>query len=238
MSPRLALALRLGRVSNLPTVWTNVLAGAALGGGHVRLATILPLGISLSLLYVAGMYLNDAFDAGWDAVHLRERPIPSGAVEAGPVFRAGFGMIAVALVLLRLGPGGGRASSVGAVLAGLIVAYDALHRRMPALAAAAMMAGCRALVYVTAARAVGPSLSAPVAAGVAVLVAYLMALSLVARQETRDARPPRVVGLMIAGISLLDAGLLVLAGHLALGALAGAAFLLTRRLQRRVAGTR
>jgi 4-hydroxybenzoate polyprenyltransferase len=237
VSPRVALALRLGRVSNLPTVWTNVLAGAALGGGQVTLGTIVPLGIALSLLYVAGMYLNDAFDASWDAVHRRERPIPSGAVGAGTVFRAGFGMILAALVLLRLGPGGARASGAGAVLAGLIVAYDALHKRVPALAAAAMMAGCRALVYVTAARAVAPSLGAPVAAGVAVLVAYLMALSLIARQETRDARLPRLVGLMIAGISLLDAGLLVLAGHLALGALAGAAFLLTRRLQRRIAGT-
>jgi 4-hydroxybenzoate polyprenyltransferase len=237
VSPRVALALRLGRVSNLPTVWTNVLAGAALGGGQVTLGIIVPLGIALSLLYVAGMYLNDAFDASWDAVHRRERPIPSGAVGAGAVFRAGFGMILAALVLLRLGPGGGRASSAGAVLAGLIVAYDALHKRVPALAAAAMMAACRALVYVTAARAVAPSLGAPVVVGVAVLVAYLMALSLIARQETRDARLPRLVGLMIAGISLLDAGLLVLAGHLALGALAGLAFLLTRRLQRRIAGT-
>ena len=33
---RLTLHLRLGRVSNLPTVWTNVLAGAVLGGGALR----------------------------------------------------------------------------------------------------------------------------------------------------------------------------------------------------------
>ncbi len=32
----LATLLRLGRVSNLPTVWTNVLAGAVLAGGDWR----------------------------------------------------------------------------------------------------------------------------------------------------------------------------------------------------------
>ena len=30
---KLSLALRLGRISNLPTVWTNVLVGALLAGG-------------------------------------------------------------------------------------------------------------------------------------------------------------------------------------------------------------
>ena len=31
-----AVALKLGRVSNLPTVWTNALAGLVLGGRHAR----------------------------------------------------------------------------------------------------------------------------------------------------------------------------------------------------------
>src|SRR5688500_14958634 len=63
--------LRLGRVSNLPTVWTNVLAATVLAGGapqSTRTAVVL---IAMSLFYVGGMYLNDYFDREIDA---RERP--------------------------------------------------------------------------------------------------------------------------------------------------------------------
>jgi len=36
-------ALRLGRVSNLPTVWTNVLAGAVLSGARLAPGRVLAL---------------------------------------------------------------------------------------------------------------------------------------------------------------------------------------------------
>ncbi len=54
-------ALRLGRVSNLPTVWTNVLAGAVLSGAPLAPVRVLALMLGLSTFYIAGMYLNDAF---------------------------------------------------------------------------------------------------------------------------------------------------------------------------------
>lgn len=72
------VALRLGRVSNLPTVWTNALAGAALAGGEPWQAAMLPLLLALSLFYVGGMYLNDAFDRDIDARERPARPIPAG----------------------------------------------------------------------------------------------------------------------------------------------------------------
>ena len=76
---RSRIALRLGRVSNLPTVWTNVLAGMVLpAGGCARTAACSLLLVAVSLLYVGGMYLNDAFDAEIDAGERPERPIPSG----------------------------------------------------------------------------------------------------------------------------------------------------------------
>jgi len=96
----LRTALRLGRVSNLPTVWTNVMAGLALNGGALEPRLIVPLGLATSLFYVAGMYINDAFDWRWDAQHRPERPIPAGEVKAGTVFAAGFGVMAAGLVLL------------------------------------------------------------------------------------------------------------------------------------------
>ena len=64
---KLSVALRLGRVSNLPTVWSNTLAGTVIAGGEPwRLGTLLAA-LGISLLYVAGMYLNDAFDREIDA---------------------------------------------------------------------------------------------------------------------------------------------------------------------------
>ena len=60
----LSVWLRLGRVSNLPTVWSNVLTGLALVGALQPDASLLVLVLALSLFYVGGMYLNDAFDLG------------------------------------------------------------------------------------------------------------------------------------------------------------------------------
>ena len=70
--------LRLGRVSNLPTVWTNVLAATVLAGGawqNARTALVL---VAMSLFYVGGMYLNDYFDRAIDARERPDRPIPGG----------------------------------------------------------------------------------------------------------------------------------------------------------------
>lgn len=50
----LSLALRLGRISNLPTVWTNVLVGALLAGGSLADARLPLLMLALSLFYVGG----------------------------------------------------------------------------------------------------------------------------------------------------------------------------------------
>ena len=74
----LSIALNLGRISNLPTVWSNVLAGMVMAGGALD-HRFIPAGLSLSLFYVGGMYLNDAFDRGIDAIERPERPIPAHA---------------------------------------------------------------------------------------------------------------------------------------------------------------
>ena len=72
--------MTLGRVSNLPTVWTNTLAAALLASSAGALAPpsslvwVLLL-TTLSLLYLAGMFLNDLLDADWDEQHHNPRPI-------------------------------------------------------------------------------------------------------------------------------------------------------------------
>ncbi|MFO1128835.1 MAG: UbiA family prenyltransferase [Rhodospirillales bacterium] len=197
-------ALVLGRVSNLPTVWSNVLAGMALACAGLAdagvtddgladalpaplplLAALLP---ALSLAYVAGMYLNDAFDAAIDRRERPERPIPSGRVPRRTVFAAGFAMLAAALALLALvglaGVTGGPAwapFAAGAVLCVAIVAYDAWHKANPL--APVLMGLCRALVYVTAAVAFA-SLTSTVVVGACILWAYLIGLTYAAKEES------------------------------------------------------
>lgn len=77
--PLLVTLLTLGRVANLPTVWSNCLAGWWLGG-HENLGHLPLLFIGATLLYMGGAFLNDAFDAEYDRQHRRARPIPSGVI--------------------------------------------------------------------------------------------------------------------------------------------------------------
>jgi UbiA prenyltransferase family len=184
----LAVALRLGRVSNLPTVWTNTLAGIVLAGGDVADPRTLPLIVALSLFYVAGMYLNDAYDAGIDARQRPERPIPSGEVSVETVFTLGFGMMALGLVLLAwTGYGVAGGTGIGPVMGGLglgaaIVLYNRRHKDNPL--SPVLMGICRVLVYVTAGLAVASELPGPLWTGALLLLCYLIGLTYVAKQET------------------------------------------------------
>ena len=188
---KLSTVLRLGRVSNLPTVTSNVLAAIALAGAHPTRLTIALVCIALSLMYVAGMYLNDAFDRDIDRVERPERPIPSGEVTAAAVFDAGFALLAGGIVLVgatALATGAGWKPLVSAVALGsLIIFYDANHKQNPL--SPLVMGLCRAGVYTTAALVVRPDLCVEVATGAALLVAYLIGLTYAARQENLSELP-------------------------------------------------
>ena len=183
----LATALRLGRVSNLPTVWTNVLAAAVLADAPLRAGALVLTALACSLFYTGGMFLNDAFDRAFDARVRPERPIPCGIVSPSEVFVAGFAQLAAGLVLVAVvarwtvGRSGG-AIAAGLALAGLIVVYDAWHKGNPI--GPLLMGLCRVLVYVTAAVALTGTLSGAVVGGASVLLAYLIGLTYVARHET------------------------------------------------------
>ena len=148
-----AVAFRLGRVSNLPTVWTNALAGVVLAGGESWTLTTLLVAIGLSLLYVSGMYLNDAFDREIDAKERPGRPIPAGLVSADTVFFVGFGLMLAGLAFTLWGatlslsmPWRGMLAAL--VLAAAILFYD-WHHKGNALSPF-FMGLCRVLAYLTA----------------------------------------------------------------------------------------
>jgi len=176
--------LRLGRVSNLPTVWSNTLAGMVLAGAPLAPSVFAWLAVATSLLYVGGMFLNDAFDRAIDARERPERPIPSGLVSANEVFGVGFGLLAVGIVIAwRVG--GVRALGAALALAFAIVLYDAWHKKN--VLSPVLMGACRVLVYVTAAFAATPEPALrPLLIGAAALFAYLMGLTYVAKQENLE----------------------------------------------------
>lgn len=178
--------LRLGRVSNLPTVWTNVLAGIVLTGSTIEPGPLGFLLLALSLFYIGGMYLNDAFDRDVDARERPERPIPAGLVSATTVFLIGHALLVAALgvLIVQTVSGRGRWAAVvsGLALAALIIYYDARHKGDPW--SPVVMGLCRVLVYLTAAFSVAGRLGATVVAGAAILLSYLIGLTYVARQET------------------------------------------------------
>jgi heme O synthase-like polyprenyltransferase len=185
---RLATALRLGRVSNLPTVWSNVLAGVALSGSELGSTSLPLLLVAFSLLYVAGMYLNDAFDVGFDRRLRPERPIPAGVISRSAVFAAGFAMLVLGLAALA-GAGGGSwpPLAAGLALALMIVIYDAWHKENPA--APVLMGICRLLVYVAAAAATAPVIPGLVWIAGAVSFCYVNGLTYAAKQEYATRRP-------------------------------------------------
>lgn len=179
---KLSTAAKLGRVSNVPTVWTNVLAGLVLAGGPVEARTLVPLVLIATLLYVAGMFLNDAFDAEFDARTRPDRPIPAGEVAGSKVLRWGLIMIAVALGLaLLLGVGVLLAAIATAVA---IVVYD-LHHKDVAFAPV-IMGLCRVGLYLIAAFAVVGWPPIQVWAGALVLLGYVVALTFVAKHENES----------------------------------------------------
>ena len=134
--------LVLGRISNFPTVWSNCLAAWLLGGGGPWGRFGL-LGLGATLLYVGGMFLNDAFDVAFDRQYRAERPIVAGQVSRRFVWIAG--ALLLCLGWLATFPLGTKAAAFGALLLLCIVLYNWVHKRTSF--APILMACCRFLLY-------------------------------------------------------------------------------------------
>lgn len=177
--------LVLGRVSNLPTVWSNCLAGWLLTGEPLRLSFALVLG-GATCLYTGGMFLNDVCDAEFDRKHRKERPIPSGLIPARMVWTLALVLGAVGVGLLAMLGGAAAVCTFG--LAVFIVAYNWLHKKwVPALG---LMALSRSMLYlIAAAAAVGNPRDALIPC--VGLGLYVLGISLTARMESRRSLAPR-----------------------------------------------
>jgi 4-hydroxybenzoate polyprenyltransferase len=171
--------LILGRVSNLPTVWSNCLAGWLLGGGGdwARLAWLC---IGATFLYSGGMFLNDAFDADFDRQHRRQRPIPTGAVSESEVWWSGFILLCSGAVTLFWM---GRSTTILTLLLIVcILIYDAVHKVIAF--SPVLMAGCRLFLYLVAASVSDRGVTGLAVWSAMALSAYIIGLSYLARKET------------------------------------------------------
>jgi 4-hydroxybenzoate polyprenyltransferase len=226
--------LLLSRVSNLPTVWSNVLAGCVVGGGVLLWPVFVRLAIGVSLLYTSGMFLNDAFDYESDTVSRPDRPLPSGDVSVMAAFVVGFVLMIVGELVIAAQGETSAPALWGLALAGAIIYYNVRHKRD--MFGPLVMGICRGLVYCVAASAVALSLGPSVFVAAGVMTLYVLSLTFVAKRLGPKAG--LVIPLMIAGISVVDAIVIAIAGGgvaLVLGALVAGA--LTLALQRVVPGT-
>jgi 4-hydroxybenzoate polyprenyltransferase len=178
--PSLSTLLRLGRISNVPTVWTNVLAGSIIAGGAGRSDRVALIAMAMTAFYVGGMYLNDYFDRTIDARDRPGRPIDAGEIRANSVMLIGFGLLAVGIVLMiAFGLG---AVLCGLLLAGVIVLYDVWHKAN--MLSPVVMGLCRALVYIGTGVAIAGGISNATIIGAAALACHVAGITYAAKQES------------------------------------------------------
>lgn len=193
-----------GRISNLPTVWTNVLVGAALTGWDGAPGPMLPAMGAPSLLYLGGMFLNDAFDAEWDRAHNKDRPVAGGRLTRAAAFTLGWGCLIGGIALAGLGrdPVAGLAWALA--LSPCIVLYQLLHKQFSG--SVVIMALCRALVYPLAAAMLGGAGAEPIWPASVAIAGTTMLLTLAARrEEDRGARTGAALAWLVPAPYLLAA---------------------------------
>lgn len=181
--------LELARISNLPTVWTNVTAGWLLVGGNISNAHLLWLLLAGSLLYTGGMILNDAADVRFDREHRPERPIPRGLVSVAASWSVGLGMLVAGWLLAVFM--GEACWGITSALVACVLFYDFYHKPWPG--AVWVMGMCRVLLMMMAGssglletcKVPGWLILLPFAL---TLGAYIVGLTMVARMEAKSAQ--------------------------------------------------
>lgn len=179
--------LTLGRVSNLPTVWSNILCAWIIVGGYNQLQIASYL-VGASLLYIGGMYLNDYCDRDIDTEQRPERPIPSGQIKASTVRIIAVGLLASGS--LALGGAGllGDSDTLrwlpAAFAAGIVLCislYDINHKG--SAIAPIFMAACRGLLYLAVASSFANGMTAHVLIAAGTLFVFILGVTYLARTE-------------------------------------------------------
>ena len=191
-------ALTLSRFSNLPTVWTNILAAWAINSTASSSLKIIPelsdltffnwntfffLVIGASLIYAGGCTLNDVIDLKFDLKHNKERPLPSGSIAIRDVWLLGSIEIILGTYFLIV-----QAQCdpiwVFALVSSVII-YDIVHKKWAG--GIVIMGLCRFFLWLSAATCLNNSEIAPqtVLWGF-VLMSFIIGISFFARSESKQ----------------------------------------------------
>ena len=213
--------MQLFRIANVFTAMADVAMGFLfVHGAFAPLPVFGCLIAACSLLYTAGMVLNDVYDVEVDSRDRPARPIPSGRVSLGTARGLGYGMLLCGVGLGWfsgfLGDVEGAIAWRGGVIASLlgvcVVLYDAVLKATPAGPVA--MGACRFLNVL-----LGMSFAAPasvgwnlagygahhmiVAGGIGI---YVVGVTVFARTEAKESSAWRLwfgTAVMMAGIAVL-----------------------------------
>ena len=180
--------LVLARVSNLPAVWSDILAAWLLAGGRWNWHPLAWLVAGGSLIYTGGMILNDAADVKFDREFRKERPLPSGRVSVATAWTFGIASLIAGFAMMVWGAEACIWLTGALIMA--IVAYDFYHK--PWVGSVFIMGSCRTLLFLSAASAVTGTLNwsgyHEVIVKAVALGGYVVGLSLVARYEASPAK--------------------------------------------------
>ncbi|MCH7571989.1 MAG: UbiA family prenyltransferase [Planctomycetes bacterium] len=195
----------LSRLSNIPTVLSNVLVGCAIGasGQAIPGATIAALSAAMMLMYIAGMGLNDYFDTEIDRVERPGRPIPSGRISrrGALIFTIICFALSTAIMSFQALP----SLLFSFALMACIVMYDLIHKKFAS--SVVLMGLCRGLVYLAAASAITWPVSLNIALTLAfVITVYIVLLTMIARGEAGlDITPRRWLSFLLPVIMIAPA---------------------------------
>lgn len=232
--------LALCRISNLPTVWMNVLTTMVLIDlaipNAVQWCWLPVLALALSAFYCGGMVLNDLCDYQWDKQHQPYRPLVTGSVSVNTAVIIASVLFLMGFVIVALAPFALAGLLAAAALFVTIAVYDLFHKKTAA--SILVMGLARALVFVVVLMALTAQWLHWVLIAAALQFAYTLLLTFVARYEHMRGKPYAgpVIPRMIAGMAIVDGTLLAIVAA-PLWLLAGIALaVLTRIGQRYVRG--
>jgi len=170
-------------------------------------ATLATLVAASSLLYLAGMVLNDVFDVEIDRRERPERPIPSGRIPLDAARRLGWRLLVLGVAVgtgAMVFTGSLRSGVVAAILATAILLYDAWLKRTPL--GPVGMGACRMLNVLLGMSAVDPPFHAEQWLVAGAIGVYVAGITLFARSETEQSSPLRLTAatlVMMFGIAML-----------------------------------
>lgn len=204
--------LQLFRVPNLFTVPGDVIAGCLLATeGFSKPFAFLAVLFASLFFYAFGLVLNDLMDLREDTAERPSRPLPSGAIKPQSARIAAW-LLAIAGLLL-CACAGMKPLIFGAAVVAAVTAYNCYSKKNFFLGPV-NMGLCRGLNVLLGA-SLAPVITIPAFAGAFLIGAYILAVSFLARTETKNPAIPPLIGKLIRALIFVQAILCAFAGSIA-----------------------